>query len=56
MGASQMRQILNRDRNCRRYLEKMKDFVPIGADDEPGISESELYERYRNSISRQLAA
>lgn len=56
MGASQMRQILNRDRNGRRYLERMKEFLPIGADDEPVISGSELYERYRNSISRQLAA
>lgn len=56
LGASQMRQMLNRDRNGRRYLEKMREFLPAGADDSTGVSESELYERYRSSISRQLAA
>jgi hypothetical protein len=57
LGAAQMWSMLNRDRNGRRYLEKMRKFVPVVEEsDSAGVSESELYERYRSSISRQLAA
>jgi hypothetical protein len=56
VGASQMRQMLNRDRNGKRYLERMGEFVPDGESECVGVSESELYERYRSSITRQLAA
>jgi hypothetical protein len=55
-GAAQMWSILNRDRHGKLYLEKMKEFLPPQEDDSPGISAPELYERYRDSISRQLAA
>lgn len=53
-GASQMRQMLNRDRNGKRYLEKWAEFIP--EDPSQGISSPELFERYQQSISRQLAA
>jgi len=56
LGAAQMWSMLNRDRNGRRYLKKMCEFVPVEESDSAGVSESELYERYRSSISRQLAA
>jgi hypothetical protein len=56
-GAQSTRNMLNRDRNGAKYLERMREFLPASElDDCPGISESDLYERYRNSISRQLAA
>lgn len=54
IGASQMRQMLNRDRNGRRYLEKMTEFIPV--DESTGIAPNQLFERYQESISRQLAA
>lgn len=54
LGGAQMWSMLNRDRHGKLYLEKMKDFLPD--DGSPGISEPELYDRYRSSISRQLAA
>jgi hypothetical protein len=54
-GAPQMRSFWNRDRNGKRYLEQMCEFLPTD-DDVPGISEMRLYERYRGSITRQLAA
>lgn len=53
-GASQMRQILNRDRNGKFYLRKLREFLP--ADSDEGIAELELYERFHDSVSRQLAA
>lgn len=53
-GASQMRQMLNRDRNGKKYLARLREFVPES--EEPGIAALELYERYRDSVSRQLAA
>jgi hypothetical protein len=56
LGAPQMWSMLNRDRNGSRYFTKMRDFLPAEAEDSPGVSETELYERYRSSISRQLAA
>jgi hypothetical protein len=56
LSAAQMWSILNRDRHGRLYLEKMHEFLPIEQDGSPGISESALYDRYRNSVSRQLAA
>jgi hypothetical protein len=55
LGAGQMWSMLNRDRHGKLYLEKMEDFLPV-ADSSPGISEPDLYDCYRNSISRQLAA
>ena len=56
LSAAQMWSILNRDRNGKLYLRQMADFLPIEDDGSPGISEPELFESYRNSISRQLAA
>lgn len=56
LGAAQMWSIVNRDRHGRRYLAQMKEFLPVEEDGSLGISESELYDRYRHSISRQLAA
>jgi hypothetical protein len=56
VGAQQMWAMLNRDRHGKLYLENMKEFLPPVEDDSPGISAPELYERYRTSISRQLAA
>jgi len=56
LSAAQMWSILNRDRHGRLYLEKMREFLPVEEDGSPGISESALYDRYRNSVSRQLAA
>lgn len=56
LSAAQMWSILNRDRHGREYLSKMKEFLPIEDDGSLGISETELYDRYRGSISRQLAA
>jgi Replication initiation factor len=57
LGAAQMWSMLNRDRNGKLYLRKMRDFLPVeGSDSSAGVSESELYERYRGSITRQLAA
>jgi hypothetical protein len=56
-GASQMRQMLNRDRNGKKYLARMREFIPISPENpDEGIAELELYERYRDSVSRQLAA
>jgi hypothetical protein len=56
LGAGQMWSMLNRDRHGRLYLNKMREFFPAEESDSPGLSESELYERFRNSIARQLAA
>jgi hypothetical protein len=53
-GAQQMRNMLNRDRHGSQYLKKFWEFIPL--DDEPGITSPELFERYRQSVSRQLAA
>lgn len=56
-GAAQMRSILNRDRNGKKYLRQMREFLPVSAENpDEGIAELELYERYRDSVSRQLAA
>jgi hypothetical protein len=53
-----MRQMLNRDRNGKLYLRKLAEagFLPFEDDGTPGISEVELYDRYRESISWQMAA
>jgi hypothetical protein len=56
VAAQQMWSMLNRDRHGKLYLENMKEFLPPVEDNSPGISAPELYERYRDSISRQLAA
>jgi hypothetical protein len=56
-GASQMRQMLNRDRNGKKYLARLRPFFPVSTDNPcEGIAELELFERYRDSVSRQLAA
>lgn len=57
-GAARMRQMLNRDRNGKLYIRKLTEagFLPYQDDGLPGISESELFERYRDSVSWQLAA
>jgi hypothetical protein len=55
-GAAQMRATLNRDRNFARLMNSLLEFLPAEAGGEPGITEPELYERYRSSICRQLAA
>ena len=56
LSAAQMWAMLNRDRGGNWYLAQMKEFLPSEGDDSVGVSESELYDRYRSSISRQLAA
>ena len=56
LGAAQMWSVLNRDRNGKLYLRKMHEFLPTDAEDSAGVSETELYERYRSSIQRQLTA
>jgi hypothetical protein len=58
IGAARMRQMLNRDRNGKLYLRKLAEagFLPFEDDGTPGISEVELYDRYRESISWQMAA
>jgi hypothetical protein len=56
LGVAQMRAMLNRDRNGKLYLKKLAEFLPVEDGGSPGISEPELYERYRDSVSRQLAA
>src|SRR5208282_3872033 len=56
LGAAQMWSILNRDRNGKLYLHQMAEFLPVEDDGSPGISELELYDRYRSSTTRQLAA
>jgi hypothetical protein len=56
LSAAQMWSILNRDRNGKLYLRQMAEFLPIEDDGSPGISEPELYDRYRGSTARQLAA
>jgi hypothetical protein len=53
-GASQIRQMLNRDRNWNKYRPRLREFIP--EDGEEGIAALALYERYRDSVSRQLAA
>lgn len=53
-GAGGFAVVLNRDRNRRRLLEYFGDFLPF--DDRPSITAADLYERYRSSISRQLAS
>jgi hypothetical protein len=55
-GAARMRQLLNRDRNGKLYLRKLAEAGFLPDDGAPGISETELFDRYRQSISRQLAA
>ena len=45
---------LNCDGNGKRRLEALGDFVP--PDEAPGVTPDELYERYSQSVSRQLAA
>jgi hypothetical protein len=54
IGGSEMRRMLNRDRNGNRYLGEMQEFIPV--ENVPGVTSNELYERYRESVSRQLAA
>lgn len=54
LGAAQMYSMLNRDRHWNRYRPLLKEFIPETGDE--GIAELELYERYRDSVSRQLAA
>jgi hypothetical protein len=56
LGAAQMWSMLNRDRNGKLYMKKMKDFLPVEDDGSPGISQPELYDCYRDSVSWQLAA
>jgi len=56
LSAAQMWSILNRDRHGKLYLRQMAEFLPIEDDGSPGISEPELYDRYRGSTARQLAA
>jgi hypothetical protein len=53
VGAQEMWAMLNRDRHGKRRLEKMREFLPDASE---GISELELYDRYRSSTTRQLAA
>ena len=55
-GAQQTHNMLNRDRHGAQLLRQMREggFLPM--DDEPGITAPELFERYRQSVSRQLAA
>lgn len=53
-GAQQMRNMLNRDRHGSEYLRKFWEFIP--KDQEPGVTAPELFERYQQSVSRQLAA
>jgi hypothetical protein len=43
------------NRNGHRVLARLRDFIPMDEGDEM-ISAVELYERYRQSVSRQLAA
>jgi hypothetical protein len=54
LSAAQVWSMVNRDRQGARLFREMREFLP--ADDCAGVSETELYERYRSSISRQLAA
>jgi hypothetical protein len=57
LGAAQMWSMLNRDRGGNWYLKQLKEFLPsMDEDESEGISESELYDRYRSSTTRQLAA
>ena len=53
LGAQQMWAILNRDRHGKEYLKTMREFLPDASE---GISEMELYDVYRSSTARQLAA
>jgi hypothetical protein len=52
-SAQVMWAMLNRDRNGKLYLNNMREFLPDASE---GISELELYDRYRSSTTRQLAA
>ena len=53
-GHQQIVAMLNRDRNGKRLLDSLSDFIPVG--DERGLTSEELYERHRDDVSRQLAA
>lgn len=57
-GAQATWPMMNRDRNGPKYLRTMREqgFLPLLEDDGPGISETELFDQYRTSVSRQLAA
>ena len=48
--------ILNRDHHGKKLLEQMREFLPCESDGSHGISAPELYDRYRDSTLRQLAA
>jgi hypothetical protein len=53
IGATAIWQMMNRDRNGLRFRELIKDFIP---DDGQGVTPAELFDRYQDSLSRQLAA
>ena len=53
-GSQGIAGMLNRDRNGKRLLDSLGAFIP--ADDERGVTSAELYERFRETVSRQLAA
>lgn len=46
--------MLNRDRNGKRLLDSLADFIP--ANEQPGLTSEQLFEQHRESVSRQLAA
>ncbi len=53
LGASAIWYMLNRDRNGARLREFFRDFIP---DNGPGVTPAELFDRYQESLSRQLVA
>jgi hypothetical protein len=55
-SAAVMKNILNRDRHGAMYMRKLQPFLPLTGDGSEGIAEVELYERFRDSVGRQLAA
>ncbi len=57
-GRHLARQDLNRRSkgNVARLFDKYGEFLEIDPAEGSGISETELYERYRESVSKQLAA
>lgn len=56
MGYQELRNLLNRDRNGARYERKFAPFLDRAASGERSITSADLFERYRASIARQLAA
>lgn len=56
LGGSQMRSMLNRDRHGNKYLAQMGEFLPVEESSEVGITADQLYENFRGSIQKQLAA